>query len=34
MSTAYRASRWGETAYLEDIKVYYDAYQKVVKKRE
>lgn len=32
MSTAYRESRWGRAAYQADIKVYYDAYQKVVNK--
>lgn len=32
MSTAYRESRWGKAAYQADIKVYYDAYQKVVNK--
>lgn len=32
MSTAYRESRWGETAYQADIKIYYEAYQKVVNK--
>lgn len=32
MSTAYREFRWGEAAYQADIKIYYDAYQKVVNK--
>lgn len=30
MSTAFREHRWGKTAYEADMKVYYDAFQKVV----
>ena len=32
ISTAFREHRWGKEAYEADIKVYYDAYQKVVQK--
>lgn len=32
MSTAFREHRWGKAAYESDMKVYYDAFQKVVKK--
>ncbi len=32
MSTAFREHRWGKEAYEADMKVYYDAFQKVVQK--
>lgn len=32
MSTAFREHRWGKMAYEADMKVYYDAFQKVVQK--